>query len=618
LSSVCALSLASALVHAQIHPIPPSQVPPPPAPYKTIVAGDLDRNLSLEVAVIHGNDLIVFQNPDTTSGSIVVASNALDVCYWPTGPFGPCLLYTTSTGLAIATFYDDGHVAGYDVDVIPYSLQGVLRVRYVPDDQGHEKFFFLGPDAKTFYSAIVASGTIANPPALLFALGGTLAASDFVMLDYASGVNDPGLDFGILNNVGVTIRSQTNIAYVSRSAIYPGATNAIAAVKHSITGWKDSLAWVTRLTGALPHLLLFNPNFYTSSNPAVYVKIPVSTSSNDFYGSVTAADVDGNGTEDVVMGRTISKIDVQRLAQNPAGAGGVFLGSIGHVDMSYPTGSPQTAMGNIVSGSIFNETTPNDPTDTIPDDIPIASFGAMLTDQNVLRVARNSELVFEPGTSAVNGADFDYVKYESARHQTSGCLTDEPANPPRAKWDIDLGSGWGIGPPATRLELIVRRCPPGWENPEPEALAHLIFPIDLSTTDGDGAGINCTVVRFIASALDNAGNAWMTEDVDSRYFAEVRPVKLYNYPQEFTLQRAWRWSVIGMSASCNGYEFLLDQPGAGGTVDTDLFQCNGPFDCILFLGGTSTRHSPKAVPQSSIPVSSPNVLPVIPPPSEGS
>src|SRR5688572_29861208 len=158
-SAVGVLWLANALVHAQYHPIAPS----PLAPYKTIVAGDLDRNLSQEVAVIHGDYLIVFQNPDTTTGSFVVTSGVLDVYYWPTGPDGPCLLYTTSTGLGVATYYFDGYVAGYDVHSTPYTLQGALRVRYVPDDDGEEKLFFLGSDAKTFHSAVVGSGLISSP-----------------------------------------------------------------------------------------------------------------------------------------------------------------------------------------------------------------------------------------------------------------------------------------------------------------------------------------------------------------------------------------------------------------------------------------------------------------------
>ena len=51
--------------------------------YHGIVAGDLNGDLSLDVAVIKGSTLIVYPSADVSFGSVVVASDAIDVCFSP-------------------------------------------------------------------------------------------------------------------------------------------------------------------------------------------------------------------------------------------------------------------------------------------------------------------------------------------------------------------------------------------------------------------------------------------------------------------------------------------------------------------------------------------------------
>lgn len=591
-SSICALLLGHALLHAQYHPIPPSQ----PALYKTIVSGDLDGNLSPEVAVIHGTELVVFQNPDTSADTYSVATDAVDVCYWPTagGPGAPGLLYTTPNGLAVATFDSgyDGTAPPYLVALISYPLQGILRVRHVPDDGGQEKFFFLQSDAKSFHSAVASGGVIASP-VFHFTLPGALTASDFVPLDYANSSGDPGIDLGISHSNGVNVRSQNNVVYVARSAIYPGA-DAIARVRHpSSAGMKDSLAWVTRLAGQIPNLLLFNPLFFTPQNPAIYVKVPLSTSPSVLYASATAADVNGDGTEDVVIGRTISEIRVQRLGSVASPL--IFTGEQGTVDMSHPAGSP-TAMGRIVCANLFNEFDGND--------VARPGFAAMLTDLNGLRMAHNDELVF-PGPPQVPppyNPDFDGVTYESARYRMdTTCQAQSPSDPLlRARWTIGLAHGWGFVPLANHIELIVRRCPSGLTALEPQALAHLIFQIP------PGTYIHEAEIPFLSGSNENQAANWDTENLNSRYFAMVRPIQLN---ASGGLQRAWRWSILGFSANCEAEPFLLERQN-GDALPISPWVC-GDINCGIGFGGG--RLPPKAVPQSTLPTTSPNVLPIIPP-----
>ncbi len=599
-----------ALLHGQSH-FP--QSPVPEGSFTAIVAGDLDGNLTPEVAVIQGTSLIVFQNPATSGESIVVATNALDVCYWPTagGEGAPGLLYSTPSGLTVATFVNDGFYASYDCEAIAYPLHGATRIRYALD-QGQEKLFFVGSDSKSFHTAAIVAGAITGP-VLRFTLVPTVL--DIVLLDYLNNGSDTGLDIGILHSNGVNIRSQGNDVYLARSAMIPG--DAIARVRHpSSAGMKDSLAWITRLTGELPNLLLFNPVFVTPQNPAPYVKILLSIDPSVRYASAAVADVDGDGIEDVLMGRTVSRIDVQRLG-NPQ-TEPVFVGPLGGVDMSFPLGSP-TAMGRILCANFFNEAD--------SDDAGFNAFAAMLTDLNGLRLAHNYELEFPddpPQLPPPYIPDFDTVTYESAMHRAddpstpeNDCLPDAPPSPPslpRARWEINLGLGWGLFPPTNSpnyIELIVRRCPSGMTAPEPAALVHLIFEIDTSSTDGDGTGIHHTKIAFHAGTNENDADNWTTEDLNSRYFAMVRPVQLQGDPAAFKVIRAWRWSVLGMSAHCDGASWLAGRPGAGEPISISPQVCGDINNCGLGLGGGENRLPPKAVPQSSIPASSPNVLPII-------
>src|SRR5262245_32008940 len=54
-----------------------------PGPYTSIVAGDLDGDLSPEIAAVRDGSLIVYHDPDVNDLSTVVATGVLDVCYCP-------------------------------------------------------------------------------------------------------------------------------------------------------------------------------------------------------------------------------------------------------------------------------------------------------------------------------------------------------------------------------------------------------------------------------------------------------------------------------------------------------------------------------------------------------
>lgn len=595
----------SALLHGQG---PFYGSPIPPGPCTAIVAGDLDGNLSPEVAVIQSNKLIVFQNPDVSGAAFEVTSDVLDVCYWPTasGEGAPGLLYTTTGGdLGMAIFIDDELSGPYICGPVCYQL-GATRIRYAVD-QGQEKLFFVGSDSKSFYSAVIAGGAISAPD-YLFTIGPTVL--DFLLLDYLNTGGDTGLDIGILHTNGVNIRTQGNVIYIARAGLQPG--DAIAAVRHpSSAQMKDSLAWITRLTGGVPHLFLFNPLFGTPEHPSPYLSIPVNDASA-FYASAAAADVDGDGTEDVVMGRTDSWIDIQKLG-NPASQP-LFGELVPPVSMS-TTGSP-TPMAKIICAELFNETN--------PDDVPVPAFAAMLPEKNGLRLEHAlpppppppPDPDDPPQIPPSQVPDFDAVTYESAMHQTysveTGCATSAPAtDAPRAKWTIDLGHGWGLTS-ANYVELIVRRCPGTATVAETHALAHLIFPIDTTEADDsptdddtDGIGFHNTQITFHAGLGENASTNWTIEDLASRYFAMVRPIRLASPPNFASMNRAWSWEILGMSANCDASDWLQGRPGAGTPINIETEVCSTIF-CHL-----DNRLPPKAVPQSNIPESGANVLPVV-------
>ncbi|HEX6885593.1 MAG TPA: hypothetical protein VF530_19630 [Planctomycetota bacterium] len=560
-------------------------IPVPPGPlggqYSSIVAEDLDGNFSPEIAVLRTNPdraLIVFHNPDVTQDAVEVATGALDVCAYPVPDENgrARLLFTTATDVQTVTFVEDHYELG--TISFPPSLVGATHLR-VGLQGGVHYLFYLAADGKSFHRALAGGGGLSAPQHL-----GTLvpAVLDFVLLDCDA---DGLLDLGIMTANGVNVRPQSwEPPLLSRGGVFPG--DAIAAVDVIEVG--ECLAWVTRASPTQAKLLLLHPTL----GPA-YPMLDLPSAANS---SLVAADVDADGLEDLVVGRSESFADVLLQVAAPQ-----YFDDTGEpIDMS--AGGPTVSMGRLLCGDLFNDKNGNG--NVLP------GFAAMLPTLEVLQMLRATE----PGPPQLPYPDYQGVTYASAWFPQCQSPNSGPS-----RWEIWTGTGWG-STGANALELIVRRQDGSLMHAN--ALRHRRFWL----VNGE---IPASSVYFETILDDYEGSS-------TKYWAQIRPVlvdlspdaehpEYPMVPAEAVTLEVWRWSVLGMAGTCAALAELRlpsslspEVPICAREGSCGEWGCSVGWDpafCDTFLGlpqQDPVTLIPSAVPKSKVP-SSPGQLPIIPP-----
>jgi hypothetical protein len=545
--------------------------------YSSIASGDLNGNFSPEVGVIRGGSLIVYHDVDSENVAVVAAEDAIDVCYSPcaAGPDSPGFLYTSASGLrrvvydAVENEYETAEVAATSL------WQATTRIRWADTGIGPSKLTGLvgwAPSLDTISFCTMVDG-LTSLPTSQFTYTPDVTA--MALLDW-DGV--AGLELAVLHGTGLHILDQSGTVLLSRTASVPG--DAITAVR--CEGYKDSLAWATRMPNGTSALLLFNFDF-----PGNHFQGPLLLGT-DVYSSIAAGDLIApqgsgayagpDGDEDLVLASSTASI--LRIYRVDTSATGDWISSTHRtMDLTGPYGTA-TPTGPVLCDNLFNDWT--------ADGDPIPSIAVALSAPNGLRVkpepmARPDEIV----------EDYTTVEYRSGLY-LDGCSIPEDPPISASEWRIRLGDGWG-STTATEIQMVVRLCEEGEDEVEPGVYHSETFPLS-----GQGQIVD-TEIYF--DALETSEDGLDCELSQRKYFVKIRPRNA---------SQAWRWSIISVSPHCEGIDWLQDLPGASDTFidmvyNEAWFSCGPPAGCA-----TGGEYIPVAVPQIFIP-SSPGVLPEPPP-----
>lgn len=544
----------------------------PLEPFHGIDAVDLDGNLTPEVVVLRGSSLIVYPDPDINDTYVVVAEDALSFAAGSKDD-GPVLVFTSPAGLFSVAFEEQAYTVELLSDSTLWRSASTVRV---DDKEG-----LVGVDLLQhtfFFSEFTGSG--AGLPQVLFTLGP--AMRDVRLLDW-DGVGTR--EIAILTSNGLQLRSRSGAVFFARGALVPG--DAIAVVRSSPQS--DGLAWVTRNNSGQALLLLFHFSF------AGAYQGPTALGS-EVFASASSADIDGDGDGDLVLARTsTSTIDIveNRSAPGtwtppspPSGAFGAGISA--QIDLGLGADSP--ASGQVLCANLFND---HDSAGVL-----IPGYAMALASPSGLRLRPRPGI---RANFAPPSADFSALEFDSAL-SLAGCPSVPTSQGPNSLWTLLPSGGWGNVSGATHLEVIVRMSPAPQLAPLQTATHHLMFPLSAN-------GIPETPVAFTGNETP------LSPENSSRcYFAGVRPVRLN--AQGTNILEAWRWSVIGMSAHCDGLDWM-----AGMTIALGLsvpYQrmgtCGDPGELmpcgqLLMLGGS--RYLPTGVPVTKFPSSGPGVMPIV-------
>jgi hypothetical protein len=598
-----------------------AQIPVDPVPigtYGAIAQGDLDGDMSPEIAVIRtdlDNSLLVFHNPDSTADVVTIASDVLDVCYVPVpDALGRhALLLTTEEGLRVARFdaasatYQVSTPAGHTVE-----MSEALLARHAFEGGASRIFFHAYIAQERRFYAVSFDGTDFGSQVYL-GVGPVHPILDIAPLDYVAGGT---LELAIQHANGLQIRAQATPpstwgpALVGRAGVVSG--DAITPIYIEEVG--ECLAWITRMSASSPQnakLILFHPSLLGSQG---YPMVPL----GDFqYGSASRADVDADGREDLVLGLTYAQVHVFLQL----GAAPYFLPA---PDLTPPMTLegelPESVeMGKLVCANLFNDR------DSAGTALP--GYAAMLPLENVLRMrpADGARIEALGGSPQIT----DYASAELVCNAESDCDDDPLTAPVTApSWAVDLGGGWGDIPQANAIELTVRSQ--RYQFPWVQNVAFHHRRIWLpSTPQNDLDGFD---VDFGAASIRDECES---EDVLDTYYVMVRPIHVEGPlgtglvdPARHT-DLVWRWSVLGVTGASGG---VYPQVNTGGVLQMratpynllpEIELCPEPlcgtwFDIPVtdYLACPSSsivggRIIPVAVPMSRVPSTAPGVLPML-------
>jgi hypothetical protein len=440
--------------------------------------------------------------------------------------------------------------------------------------------FGVAANLRTVFRAPLQSGGFPNAFSMFTQSYDVL---DIVPLNWDS---DSDMELAILDTHGVQVREQDGTSRLNRTG--QNAGDAIAVVH--MDGFTDSLAWITRLSG-WSKLLFFNQNF-TTQGPQ-----PITTGT---FHSMANADIDSDGDDDLVLASSASNA-LLVLTNNtpppvppptpPTPPSTWFSVSTPSIDMSMLCDG-SVSSGKVLCANLYNQWVDSnwEDDDAVTPPRPVPAFALVLP--NVAGVDGLRILPQQGEGQQQSIADFASVWYEGARWLNE-TLCDTPLDPVEdeeiywSNWKLTLGSGWGLTN-ATHMEMVVRKCPEDSTVPDEQLHhgSHLILPAEVP------AAIPNFELNF--HGAENGSD----EDLafDYRYYVELRPIKMSGP----TVLRVWRWSIMGLSPTCDGTIALRGLPGAGGP----LFGINFTHCCGTPESDCSTTYSPGAVVvPSAIPLS---------------
>jgi len=528
--------------------------------YGEMISGDLSGDLTPEVALLRGTRLIVVHGAAIGDDSRVVATDALAAAYAPAGSAsgGQKLFYTTASGLRCATFVQDH----YETQAIITGglWAGAAELHY---DALQGALFGVDSTRKQILRSILTAGVVGTP-ASLFVL--TPTVRDMRVIDWDGAGNR---ELALQLSTGVQVRRQTGVVMATKTAVFLDDPFDAIAVAHRSQG-TDTLAWLTRLSDYSPCLHLLDASYLTP-----FVRGPYQLDAGN-YVTLSAGDLDGEGRDDLVFatatGASVRVVDdlstIESLPPSSIQTQSILLWD------DYVPGGSDPQPGAVLCANFFNDFTPG----AAPK--PLAGIARVLPKFAALRLYRAS-----PGGG---GEFFTYQTndFASARLDSLG------------KWHLLLGAGWSDVVGATEIQMIVRPYRAGENEPDPT----INPPAAQIITGIEG-------MELPEFGITNWAN-------DTRYFAQVRPVK--RIAPGGTILQVWRWSIISVTAECDSLIWLATRPGAfqpdqhccldlpsGGL---DLENCGTP-PC---LEGGSGVYIPSAVPQSRMPNSG-NILPGNPP-----
>lgn len=508
-----------------------------------MAGGDLDGDFMPEIATLRGTDLHLVMGSqyigDNTASYLITGEMVFDVCFAKAAVEGePAFLFTTPQGLKSLTLDSNGVPVVLLLNTSTEWLNA-QEVRVGMANGGVEGVFGVSSSRNSvFVSPAFSSG----PPTPICTLGPTV--TDLVLFDWDSNPNN-GEELGLLTSNGLQIRNQTlTVPLIARGAVVPG--DAIAAV--SSHNKSDALVWLTRDSSGLQSLLLFHPGF----TPVYQVQMQHTGLP---FSSITAADLDGDGNEDLLLSSTVNYVlsTVLNMAKGPTWSEAFKQLWLKQVDMTVgdPAGAPNT--GQVLAIPLWNFTSPDG---GVGPDIALC-----LPHRHQIR--RYPWTYLHPGgyedkieyMMATTSSDFEGAYY-------NGC------NPEQVYWSYTLGTGWGSNISANAIQ--VQFFPyDGFTPPQCSALSvnsgryNIVYEF-LGGVAGSVEGRSVTLLPLNSLYPQNNPPA------NRANYVRFRPVFLDNG----TITAAWRWSIASMTKSADRKDCLESRPGSG--PELSILQECGP------------------------------------------
>lgn len=531
---------------------------------ESLLACDLDDNRTPEVAALHDGKLVLFVNPDVGDEHVVVAT---DVRALAVAPGEDRFLFTTTSGLASLRLSD------YQVKVEMLETGAPWAGARILVGAPERGLALVAEDGREFYFADPDGAGFATPRRLFRA---RQPVRELVLLDWNAGGDS---EFAWLDSTGLQVRDKAGALLREHASVLPGS----ALVPIRGTG-KTGLAWATRLDDGGEYLYYLRPDLPGGFEGPLALGM-------QRVESLSAGDLDGDGDEELLLGRRTGQ-EVEVLT-NYSELPGVptFAGVEAGLGLHFADESSFRASGRILCANFFNDHEGDGP--------ERPGVAAFLLDPPGIRLVPSSSQGqgFATPDQPTPSQHIQLVRFESALW-LAAC--DSSVTGPLSSWTITAGPGWNA-PSATHLELVVRVSAQPGEAPGPIALHHSMTPLGP-------IGVEGTAVRF-----DGLEDPSALEASARVYFAQIRPVRLD--ASGTSILRAWRWSVVGVSAHCEGLVWLGSLSGSiPETAPILEHACLTVLDCgfgipVDTIGGRI--YIPSAVPQVRVPGNGPGVLPIV-------
>lgn len=597
-----ALSTLAPGAAAQIQLGEPSLASLPPlgnsqAEFQAAAAGDIDSDQNAELAVILGEELVIFPSPAVMDDSVVVLDEVTDVCYWMGygGTSKPGFLVTSERGLELVQQLVPG---SYSVTLLSNEAKWVdAKVRAGVETTGGLKvgvLVGLATDGQDVFHATLSTGGLTAATTFFTSVATVL---DLQLLDWDGDAQDIQ-EVALLRTTGLQIRPRILGANPLLGRAVPVSDDSIVVLRKKSSP-RDVLAWTLHAPAPAPaapqHLLLLCPEFVSVAGSPALGPYPLP----EAYAALAAGDLQGEEKDALILvpaeTATLNVLENQSVV-------GSWLSQAGNTPflveeaVEVPLHAASEPRGVLCEDFFAQRDATGRTVETLAALHPTEGVAGIYP---VVEAWQKVDLISDPQEY------FHSAFYESARYLSDpDCLSACSAT---GNWRVDLIDQWGSTPGANAVEMVVRVSFNNF-NLHNTAYHHEFFTIE---SEIDGMSVDFDTSSPTYFTFNDCGEN--TEPLQPSFFVMVRPVIQSNG----NVSQAWPWAILGVTADCPGHGWLRTRQGAAscgplvsGNACMEPNTCEPTLPTCFQAGGAS--YIPVPVPQSKLP-SAGHILPVIHP-----